>query len=291
MANSFFTSFTSNFSKMDIFGKQVEFLIIGENANKTFIGALITIICLTLSIYLTVPTFKDFINMTDPTLLTSYEYDTTSISMSQSNFYFSVGFYSHLKGSKLELSNSTNNYTALLNTSDIQLECNDCDFSINQTYYEGYYYSSLSDNSTNSSRILQDTTTSNTTYSNNTGWKKPTSYLAKSLLEQQLEEYSNKNISNSTFYLVSCENNNSTFPDTMRIKSVSQTRSQDIAEIMRTYSFCFPNVFSVKLSDGSASEQDQTLSAQVEYRKVEYIPKELQGAFTIDGAVDPSTGR
>lgn len=288
MGKSFLSSLSKNFSKMDIFGKPVEFMIIGENANKTFIGAIITIVCLTLSIYLTVPTFKDFINKTDPTIITSYEYDTSSISMSQSNFYFSVGFYSHLKSSKLELSNSTNNYTALINTSDIQLTCNDCDFSINKTYYEGYYSSSLSDNSTTKNRMLNSSTT-NDTYSNTTGWKKPTSYLAKSLLEQQLESYNSKNISNSTFYLVSCDNE--MFNNSMRIKSISQSRSQDIAEIMRTYSFCFPKVFFAKLSDGSDSENDQTLSAQVEYRRVEYIPKELQGMFTIEGAVDPSTGK
>jgi hypothetical protein len=264
--------------------------------------------------------------MTDPTIVTSYEYDTNKITMMNDNFFFSVGFYSYLDGSKLELSNSTNNYTSLLNTSDIQLSCNDCGFNISKRYYEEYYNKTLvsgsnitsnetiaDSNSTNTTTGRRMLTTDNTTVTNNstsnastidvnsnsstsetyvtnsTGWRKPTAFLAKSLLEKQLENYSQKNISNSSFYLVNC--NNSIFSDSMRIKTISKSRSQDIAEIMRTYSFCFPKVFKADLSDGSDSGYDQTLSAQLEYKNVEYIPDELKSAFTLYGAVDPSNGR
>lgn len=317
MSKSLIGKATKQFSKFDLFGKPVEITVLGEGANKTFIGAIVSIFCLTLSIYLTVPTFDNFMKSVNPTVVTSYEYDTSSIKMNEKNFYFSVGFYYYLSGTKLELSNSTNNYTALINTSDIQLSCNDCGFNITSNYYDTYYNETLgsksnstnttttttsnrrrftessntTDSNSSSSSVDNTTNSTNTTveYSNVTGWKKPTSVLAKSLLEQQLDGYKAKNISNSTFYLVSCRSE--MFQENMRIKSISKLRSQDIAEILRTYSFCFPEVFESELTDGSDSGYDQTLSAQLEYKKVEYIPEELKGMFTIEGAVDPSTGK
>ena len=64
--------------KFDRYGKKVEFTVNEQSEGKNFIGALVSILSLVISILLTKKSFLDYWNKRNPKLETIYSYDTTS---------------------------------------------------------------------------------------------------------------------------------------------------------------------------------------------------------------------
>ena len=286
MKRSFFGNIAYMFTKIDLFPKKSEILFLGEEANKTFLGAIATLSCIIFSLYLTSITFKDYILERNPLVFQYFNYDVKSIPINYETFFLSIGFYSYLENTSSKLSNYTNNYTDLLNISDIRMACISCDFNINQTYYQEYYQDLFDKQDGVSNRLSNRNLEED---SSNEKWTKAASYLTKSIIEKRLENYNQNTINNKNFFMTSCEKDY--FKDNVHINTLSNNRTSDVLEILKTYSYCFPKVFESEINDGSNSWFDQTLIASIDYQKVNYIPEELKNMFTVDGAVDPSTGK
>lgn len=276
--------------KGDLFSKPVAINIAGQDSSRSYLGVLVSIACLTLAIYMTAPTIKKFVKESDPTINSYYEYDTDKLNMTYDNFFFSVGFFSQLDGKSKEISNTTNNYTALLNIDNINIDCPNCNFTINSTYYDGIYNSIKKGNST---RRLQDASNVNQIEKRNdirnlatnstTTWSKSYAYLSSQLIPK----YSKSNITSSNFSLMYCRTKRF---DGIRIKSMAKKRAYDISSIMKTFSYCLPPMFNGVISDGSTSSSDSSMKFQMSYQTTTKIPTTLTTVFKETGAVNPSTG-
>ena len=241
---NFLSKVYNSSKKIDLFGKPVDMLIAGEEMNKTFIGFIISIATLILSLVMTYPTFQDFIFIQNPIVVYTYDYDTAELQMNYDNFYFAVGFFSPIQGEKLTVSNTSNNYTALLNISDINIQCNTCNFQINDTYYETNYTLLRS-----KGRVLAEE--ANTTENS---WNARRTHAI--IAPENVPDYTGKNISSENFYLMYCETQKF---EGIRIKSLAKSKSDDIANIMKMYSYCLPRIFNASITDGSTSKFDQSL--------------------------------
>lgn len=283
--------------KADLFSTKVDIGIGGHDSSRSYIGVVVSMTCLALSIYLTIPSMKQFVYMTDPKVETYYEYDTTSLNATNENFFFSIGFFTQLNGYKRQISNSTNNYTALLDIDNINISCPSCNFPINNSYYTDTYDSII--NKTSTRRMLEDTsdsttsdsrastnTTSMSSTSSESKWSKSLAYLSSELIPDYSKE---NNITAQNFSLMYCTT--SKF-NNIRIKSLAKKRAYDISAIMKTFSYCLPPVFKATITDGSDTDTyDASMSVEMKYNKVSSIPDSLKSSFTENGAVDPSTGK
>ena len=248
------------FSAFDMFGKGVEFLIDGSSMNKTFIGAIVSITCLAFSIILSATTIQNFIYGTSPTIESTYWYDTTSIPMNKDNFFFSIGFFAPVQG-KLTITNEFNNYTSLLNISNINVVCHSCKFNVSDAYYKDYYKSAAA-------------------FKDSQGDSNSTNSLAS--FSPEPPDFLGAQINSSNFYLVNC--NTSSF-NNVRIKSLAAKRTQDIVNIMKSYSYCFPPTIKGNITDGSQNGYDESLIINLLFRKTQYIPPQIQGKLTSGGSL------
>ena len=85
---STFSFFFNAMTILDRYGASVGLELNNKMTHKNFLGALITILTLGASLYLTSGIFSDFLNFRKPTVWGSTEYDLKSVDFNFSNFYF-----------------------------------------------------------------------------------------------------------------------------------------------------------------------------------------------------------
>lgn len=262
--------------KFDLFSKPAEIGIGGNDSSRSIIGAILSIICITLTMILTKPSIQNFLYEQNPTVSSYIEYDTKEINMTTENFGFTMSFFSQMQNEKSEISNITNNYTDLIEVQEVSLTCNTCNFNINSTYYQNLY-NGQSNVGRPSTRVMRtDGPKRDLQNALPLGWEKDRSYLSKELIPN----YANRNISSNNFTLEYCK---PSYFDGIRIRSVSEIKAFDISAIMKTFSLCLPSVFTTVLDDGSKSKFEDNMKAYSQYSKPVTIPQSLSSTFTKTG--------
>jgi hypothetical protein len=109
----------------DGFAQKVELKIQGESENKLLIGSLITIFTTLLSIILTLPTFLQFVNKTNPEITTSIQYATQNLTIDYSNFFFGLSFFYPLKDVR-DIKSTSNDYSAIKFINQLNISCTTC---------------------------------------------------------------------------------------------------------------------------------------------------------------------
>lgn len=161
--------------KADLFSKPVKIKIGGDDASRSFVGVIFSTFIIVIIILLTKTQIENFLFGKNPKVTGYIEYDTKVLNLTSKNFGISISFFSQLMNEKAEISNVTNNYTDLIRISDINMICNTCNFSINDTYYKRIYAGNNTGKpSRKFSRNLQN--------SENLGWDKKRAFLDRKLL-------------------------------------------------------------------------------------------------------------
>ena len=262
--------------KFDLFSKPVDINIDGQDSSRSIIGAIVSLSALILAFILTKVTFLRFINQTDPEVVSFMEYDTKTVNMTAENFLFSVSFFSQLQGESSEVSNYTNNYTNFINIQDIPISCPSCNMNINNSYYSEQYGISQENNLRRRRQLQEDGTSSGP-------FVKDRAFLHENLIP----DYSNRTINSSAFPLMYCKGEDF---DGYRFRSLNKKKSRDLTAIMQTLSFCLPPMMNASISEEN-DIGEESMSCNFDYEIVKEIPSSLSSFFTVDGAIDPSTGK
>lgn len=112
-------------SSIDMFGESVNLKLNGDNSHKSFIGALVTIAAVVLSIVNTIPSFTNYIYQTNPTISSTITYGNQNLTFNYTNFFFGISFFSP-NGNVKRLDVSTNNFTAIQYLNQLNVSCPTC---------------------------------------------------------------------------------------------------------------------------------------------------------------------
>jgi hypothetical protein len=123
---STFSFFVNAMTLLDRYGTSVGLELNYKMSHKNFLGALITILTIGASLYLTSEIFSDFLNFRKPTVWGSTEYDLKSIDFNFSNFYFAVSFYDPVKSDTVGAGIKPNNYTSMKYINQLNITCTTC---------------------------------------------------------------------------------------------------------------------------------------------------------------------
>lgn len=122
-------------TKFDGYGAPIGLTLHGEGDVKSFIGAMISILMIVLSLVFSLSTFMDYVNETNPSVSTAIQYGTPNLTFDYDNFFFAISFYQpkdNIDGVRSP-SNTTNNYTSLEYINQLNVTCTTCNAAYNPT--------------------------------------------------------------------------------------------------------------------------------------------------------------
>ena len=113
-------------TKLDGFGEQVKLKLNGKDEKKTLIGAFISLAMYALVLYLSFDTLLDYINQTNPNIVTSIDYGTQNLTIDYKNFFFGLSFYYPSKNSR-SISAATNDLKQIKFFNELNIHCTTCE--------------------------------------------------------------------------------------------------------------------------------------------------------------------
>jgi hypothetical protein len=120
-------------TNFDSYAAGVGMTVGGKSDAKSFLGAIISIFCLGMSLFLSRVSLSDWFNRTNPKVETVITYDTNSSDFNFNNLFFALSFYDPRNDSVSRLvSSASNNLTSVYYIHPITIQCTSCNSTDNE---------------------------------------------------------------------------------------------------------------------------------------------------------------